>query len=113
MKPVKTLIALGISICLCACAAYKPNYFGSKYPPTETIKSYYSTKDIDKPYEVIGHMNVATGWSEASQERTRREVIKKAKEIGGDGVVFSELNRQVNRKTTDDFTIKVEVIKFK
>jgi len=40
-------------------------------------------------------------------------VIKKAKEIGGDGVVFSALDRQVNQKTTDDYTVKVEVIKFK
>lgn len=113
MKPIKTFFALGISVCLSACALYEPNYFGAKYAPTENIKSYYSTKDIDKPYEVIGHMNVATGWSESSQEESRQAVIKKAKAIGGDGVVFSELSRQMNRKVTDDFTLKVEVIKFK
>jgi len=97
-----------MSACLSACSIYEPNYFGSKYTPTETVKSYYSTKDIEKPYEVIGHMNISTGRSES-----RQAVIKKAKEIGADGVVFSELNRQVNRKITDDFTIKVEVIRFK
>lgn len=113
MKQIKTFIALGISLFLSACAIYEPNYFGSKYPRTATVKSYYSTKDIDKPFEVIGHMNVSTGRSESSQAKTREAVIKKAKDIGGDGVVFSELNRQVNRKTTDDFTIKVEVIRFK
>jgi hypothetical protein len=58
-------------------------------------------------------MNASTGRSEDSQAQTRQMVIEKAKAIGGDGVVFSELNRQVNQHTTDDFTIKVEVIKFK
>ncbi|MNK09092.1 hypothetical protein D3C87_270420 [compost metagenome] len=113
MKSIKTFIALGVSICLSACSMYAPNYFGTKYPPTESVQSYYATKDIDKPFEVIGHMNVVTGRSASRQANTRAAVIKKAKEIGGDGVVFSELNRQVNRRTTDDFTIKVEVIRFK
>lgn len=113
MKPVKTIMALGIGLCLGACSLYAPTYFGTKYPPTDTVKIYYATKDIEKPFEVIGHMNALTGSSEARQAGTRKEVIEKAKQIGGDGVVFSELNRQVNQKTTDDFTIKVEVIKFK
>lgn len=113
MKAIKKIIALCIVPCLAACSMYAPNYFGTKYSPTETVKSYYATKDIDRPFEVIGHMNARTGWSESSQERTRKQVIQKAKQIGADGVVFSELNRQVNEKTTDDFTIKVEVIKFK
>jgi hypothetical protein len=58
-------------------------------------------------------MNTTTGRSESSQATTRQMVLEKARQIGGDGVVFSELNRQVNQSTTDDFTIKVEVIKFK
>lgn len=113
MKSVKTLIALGIGLCLSACSLYTPTYFGTKFPATDTVRTYYSTKDIDQPFEVIGHMNARTGFSESSQESTRKNVIKKAKEIGGDAVVFSEINRQVNQRTTDDFTIKVEVIKYK
>lgn len=113
MKQIKKFVALGIGLCLAACSLYSPTYFGTKYTPTETVKAYYATKDIDRPFEVIGHMNARTRRSESSQASTRKQVIEKAKQIGGDAVVFSEINRQVNRNNTDDFTIKVEVIKFK
>jgi hypothetical protein len=113
MKLSHLTFALGIILCLSSCALYSPAYFGSKYTPTTVVETFYSTKDINRPFEVIGHMNATTGRSESSQASTRQVVIAKAKEIGADGVVFSEINRQVNQSTTDDFTIKVEVIKFK
>jgi uncharacterized protein YbjQ (UPF0145 family) len=58
-------------------------------------------------------MNASTGTSESSQNRTRKLVVEKAKQVGADAVVFSELSRQSHKETTDDFTIKVEVLKFK
>jgi hypothetical protein len=113
MKTLNLTFALGIVMCLSACSMYSPTYFGSKYAPTETVQSYYSTKDIGRPFEVIGHMTAPTGRFEEDQAETRKLVIEKAKQIGGDGVVFSELFRHTHAETTDDFTIKVEVIKFK
>ncbi|RYG21108.1 MAG: hypothetical protein EOO07_03460 [Chitinophagaceae bacterium] len=113
MKPFNRMIAIGMALCLSACSLYSPTYFGAKHTPTSSVDIYYSTKNIDKPFEVIGHMNARTGFSESSQESTRRNVIEKAKEIGGDAVVFSEINRQVNENNTDNFTIKVEVLKYK
>jgi len=113
MKSVKAFMLIGLGLFLSACSMYAPSYFGTKHPPTSTVETYYATKDIDKPFEVIGHMNARTGRSESSQASTRKNVIEKAKQIGGDAVVFSELNRQINEKMPDEFTIKVEVIKFK
>jgi len=104
---------LCIILCISACSMYSPAYFGSRYAPTKVVESFYATQDIRRPFEVIGHMNALTGRAESSQAKTRQLVIDKAKEIGGDGVVFSEINRQVNEKSTDDFTIKVVVVKFK
>ena len=112
MKSV-TVSALGVMLCLSACSLYAPTYFGTKHAPTTVVESFYSTKDITKPFEVIGHMTAVTGSSETSQAQTKREVLQKAKQIGADAVVFSEINQQVNQRTTDDFTIKVEVLKFK
>ena len=113
MRALNLIIALGTILCLSACSLYAPTYFGSKYAPTEEVQSFYSNKDIDRPFEVIGHMTAPTGRSEESQARTRQLVIEKAKQIGGDGVVFSEIFRHPHEETTDDFTIKVEVVKFK
>lgn len=101
-----------LTLFLSACAVSSPTYFGSKYPATTKITSFYSALDVKQPFKVIGHMNAVTGNSESGQEKTRKAVLKKAKEIGGDGVIFSEINRQVNRQTTDDYTVKVDVIKF-
>ena len=113
MKVFKLITAIGLVSILSSCVLYGPVYFGSKYAPTTTIESFYSTKDIKKPFEIIGHMNASTGFSEYSQDRTRQLVVEKAKAIGADGVVFSELSRQVNKATSDDYTIQVDVIKFK
>jgi len=113
MKLSQSIIVSILLLCLSACSMYSPTYFGSKYPATKHVQSFYASTDIKQPFEVIGHMNIATGRSEASQNKTRQVAIEKTKEIGGDGVVFSEINRQVNQHTTDDYTIKVDVIKFK
>ncbi|WP_443946249.1 hypothetical protein ACJVDH_03810 [Pedobacter sp. AW1-32] len=113
MKLTNLIYATGIAVCLSSCILSSPAYFGTTYSATTKVQTFYSTGDIKAPFEVIGHMNITTGSSQNGQERARASVIEKAKEIGADAVVFSDLNRQVNHKTTDDFTIKVEVIKFK
>ena len=113
MKIFNLITAIGLVFGLSGCFLYGPVYFGSKYAPTSTIESFYSTKDIKKPFEIIGHMTASTGFSESSQNRTRQLVMEKAKAVGADGVVFSELTRQVNKETSDDYTIQVDVIKFK
>jgi len=113
MKPSLKFFALALFLLVSACSLYSPTYFGDTYSPTSTVQSYYSLKDIKQPYKVIGHMTALTSATESGQARTRQQVIEKAKKIGADGVVFSEINIQRNQHTTDDFTIKVEVIKFK
>jgi hypothetical protein len=113
MKVFNQLAALALMLGLSGCVLYGPVYFGTKYAPTTSIESFYSTKDINKPFEIIGHMNAPTGDSESSQTKTRQLVIEKAKTIGADGVVFSDLSRQVVKDSGVDFTIKVDVIRFK
>lgn len=113
MKLSHSIIVSILTLCLSACSMYSPTYFESKYPATKNVRSFYSASDIKQSYEVIGHMNIATGRSASSQNKTRESAIEKTKEVGGDGVIFAEINRQVNQHTTDDYTIKVDVIKFK
>ncbi|GHE32065.1 hypothetical protein GCM10017764_14050 [Sphingobacterium griseoflavum] len=91
---------------------YAPVYLGEKYAPTQRVQTFYSTKDIKQSFQVIGHMNAPTSRTTSGQARTKRLVVEKAKQIGADAVVFSGLDRQANDKTTDDYSIKVEVIKF-
>lgn len=113
MKPLNFFYLGAITLFISACALYTPTYFGSTYPPTTTIQTFYSAQDIKQPFEVIGHMNARTGWSEYAQQQTRHQVTERAKQVGADAVIFSEINRQSHVETTDDFSIKVQVVKFK
>jgi len=94
------------------CSLYAPVYIGEKYTPTTTVEMFYSVNDIKRPYHVIGHMDAPTSRTASGQARTKKSVIDKAKKIGADAVVFSQLDRQVNEKTPDDFSLKVEVVKY-
>ncbi|WDF70538.1 hypothetical protein PQ465_09220 [Sphingobacterium oryzagri] len=112
MKLCLITLLTGLILSLSGCSLYGPVYLGEKYPPTNTVQTFYSTKDIKQPFQVIGHMNASTSPTASGQARTKRSIVAKAKTIGADAVVFSQLDRQSNDKTTDDFSIKVEVIKF-
>jgi hypothetical protein len=112
MKPL-LLFFPGIALCISSCMIMSaPAYFGSRYTATNDVQVFYSLKDVKQPYEVIGHMNAPTGNAQSSNDETRDLVIQKAKEVGADAVIFSEVNRQTNHKTTDDLSVKVEVIKY-
>lgn len=113
MKPFKLILASGIALCLTSCMAlYGPTYFGSEFTPTNSVDIFYSARDVKQPFKVIGHMNAPTGGLQSSSEETRELVIKKAKQVGADAVIFSEVERQTNHKSTDDLSVKVEVIQY-
>lgn len=112
MKSYHLICILGITLCLSACGIASPTYFGSKYPPTETVETFYAAKDIKRPYKVIGHMVSPITDSEAVQEKVKLNLTNRAKSVGADGLIFSDISRQAHAKTTDDFSIKAEAIVF-
>ncbi|CAM4069954.1 hypothetical protein SAMN06265348_102241 [Pedobacter westerhofensis] len=114
MKPLNLLFPAGILLCLSSCMAlYGPTYFGSEFTPTRNVDVFYAAQDVRRPFEVIGHMNASTGDSDGSRDETRELVIQKARQVGADAVIFAEINRQTNHKTTDDLSVKVDVIRYK
>jgi len=112
MKPFNVLGILAITICLCACSLGSPTYFGSKYPPTDAVQTFYSAKDIKQPYKVIGHMVAPITRFEAGQEAMKLRMTDMAKKQGANALIFSDITRETHLKTTDDFSIKAEVIVF-
>lgn len=114
MKLLKLFYLFGIAIFVSACSlfTYTPSYFGTEYTPTDTVQIFYSAKDIKEPFKVIGHMNAITGNSISSKNRTQELVLERAKQAGADAVIFSEIDRQRNKSASDDFSVKVEVVKF-
>ena len=112
MKLYHFFCVLGIVICLSACSLTYPTYFGAKYSPTDSIQTFYAAKDVGRPYKVIGHMVAAITDAEWDQERVRQRLIGRAKQVGADGLIFSDIIRETHIKTTDDVSIKAEAIIF-
>lgn len=114
MMKISNLLGLaGLALCLSACSAmYGPTYFGSNYPVTDSVQTFYSAKDVKLPYKVIGHMVAPISNSESYQETVKRQLIEKAKKVGANGLIFSDIVRETHKTTIDDFSIKAEVIVF-
>jgi len=110
MRIYKLLGVLGIAASLSACSLGSPTYFGAKYPPTDSVLTYYSAKDVKKPYKVIGHMIAAI--TDSDQEFVKSKLIERAKKIGADALIFSDITRETHKDTTDDVSIKAEAVVF-
>ncbi|TDQ06219.1 hypothetical protein [Pedobacter metabolipauper] len=112
MKPFHLFCGIGIALCLSACSIGSPTYFGAKYPPTDSVQTFYAAKDIHQPYKVIGRMIAPITDSESNQELVKRRLIERAKKVGANALIFSDISRETHAKTTDDFSIKAEAIIF-
>jgi hypothetical protein len=58
-------------------------YSGDKFPRTKAIEIYYSAKDIQRPYKVIGHIKA----HKYSDNIERIDLIHFGKSIGADAVI--------------------------
>lgn len=101
-------LVLGLS----ACSLYRETYFGSRLPATDSVQTFYAAKDIKQPYKVIGHMISPISSSEYDQENVKIRLINRAKQVGANALIFSDIVRQAHQKTTDDYSIKAEAIVF-
>lgn len=99
---------LGTALLLSACSTVLPTYFGAKYPSTDNVQTFYAAKDITRPYKVIGHMVAAITDREWTHDEARKRLTERAKQVGANGIIFSDIIREVNRKTTDEYSIKAE-----
>jgi len=75
-------IAVAFALLLTACG--QPiAYNGDKFPRTKAIEIYYSAKDIQRAYKVIGHIKA----HKYSDNIERTELIHFGKSIGADAVI--------------------------
>jgi hypothetical protein len=81
-----------IALLLLTAACAKIDYIGDEYPPTQNVDLYYTETDVKLSYIVIGHI-VASGGELVSMKKIRKELIKKARKVGADGVIIQGLDR--------------------
>lgn len=81
---MKNNLLILLVICLLFSSCGQPIvYNGDKYPKTKTVEIYYSTKDVKRPYKVIGHIKS----HKYSDNIMKLELTHFGKSIGADAVI--------------------------
>lgn len=65
------------------------DYVGKSYSKTDKVDIYFDEHKIDRDFEIIGYA-VGEG---ARMKRIQKNLIKKAKEEGADGIIIGGVNR--------------------
>ena len=103
-----------LTILLFSCLVYSCStartidYIGESYAPSEHVEIFYDVKQVKKEFKIIGRMSVLTMYIES----THREMIKKAKSVGADAIIFTDLSAERYDKESNGSTIKAEVIRY-
>lgn len=71
------------------CASVK--YVGKSSNPTTNVDVYYSEKDIEKEYEVMGHA-VGRGGPFVSDDDIYKKLIEEAKFKGADAIIITGID---------------------
>lgn len=93
----KPYVIIALLLFLAGCAHI--NYVGDEYSPTTIIDLYYAENDVRLSYTVIGRV-VATGDAWVSTKKLRKELIKKARSVGANGVIIYGLDQYRENPTT-------------
>ncbi len=99
-----TLIVLLFSSCSPRIA-----YLGDYYAPTHDIDLFYDEGDIEKEYKVIGiARNEGDELERDNLEAIRDEMIKKAKTVGADAILFVSVASNNNNSFSNESNKIVE-----
>jgi len=100
-------LALACCLLLSSCASVL--YLGDTLPATTSVQVYYDAKDVKQAYKVIGHL--AKSVSGSDMNPIKQEMLEKAKSIGADGLIFSQITVKPG-SSNDAQTINADAIKF-
>lgn len=103
-----TVMLLSVTILGCGPTIY---YLGDSYSPTTTVDLYYDAYEVKKEYKVIGRMT-NDQFINYNVESVKKEMIKKAKRVGADGIIFSDLSIDNSHSDGDKLAVKAELIKY-
>ena len=102
-----TLLAIG-------CASV--DYVGKSFDPTTSVDMYFSEKDIEKDYTVIGHA-IGMGEFGASTDKIQEKLIEEARRKGADAVLITGLGNDRfsagESDSADEKQIHASFIKYK
>lgn len=107
---IKFFISIILSVVLLGCGP-TIHYLGDTHSPTSNVDLYYDAKEVKKEYKVIGRMT-NDQFIDYHVEAVKKEMIKKAQQVGADGIIFSDLSVENSRSQGDKLAVKAELIKY-
>jgi hypothetical protein len=108
---LKTFIILILLVIGCASV----NYVGKSYDPTNNIDVYYSEKEINKEYEVMGHA-VGRGGLFVTDNQINKKLIEEAKMKGADAIIITGVGVEhvsTGDTSTEERQFKAMFIKYR
>lgn len=107
--PTIILFVLLLSAC-----SFQPTiiYVGDSFEPKGKIDVYYDASDVKKQHRVIGRLT-HTKEDESKVESLKDKMTEKAKQIGADGIIFTDIEvKQECEDLGDHLLIKAKAIKY-
>jgi hypothetical protein len=89
---MRLLLCLSLLALVVGCTNIK--YLGDNYPPTTRVDIFFDEADVERPFKVMGHVD-ASASEFVSTEKMQEEIMKKAREVGADGIIFTGLDERV------------------
>ena len=105
------LILSFLTFSSCSFLVNPVHYLGNDLPPTDHVDIFFNFGDVEKDFTVIGKLSNDAG-ATISIERVKEKMIEKAREKGGDAIVFLNLDVETydaNRR----IAIAAEVLRYK
>lgn len=107
---ITLFISLPLSLALLGCWP-TIHYLGDSLSPTTQVDLYYDAYEVKKEYKVIGRMT-NDQFSAYNVKMIKKQMIKKAKKVGADGIIFSDLRLENNHIEGNALAVRAELIKY-
>lgn len=75
------------------------------------MEVYYDEKDVKREYKVIGKMT-NDKMLDYDVEAVKAKMIEKAKQAGGDGIIFTDIGVERSEADGDRLALKATLIKY-
>ena len=87
-------------------------YLGEDYNRSRVIQVFYDESSIEQPYTVIGRM-AHDKKREYDTDRIKKKMIREAKKVGADGLIFTDfMVTRLEQEKDDRLVIRAKAVKF-
>jgi len=113
MNGIRKIMLVAIAALLFTSCGPTIYYLGEEYGRTRVVQVLYDEQKIDEPYTVIGRMTNDQK-KEYEPDQIRKQMIRKAKKVGVDALVFTDLTvDRLQHDREERVIVKAKLIKFR